>query len=422
MAKAPQQPKAVNRRFDVQNKAQGLAEVYLYDVIGEGPEGGISAKGFIDAIKTAAPDATSLVVNINSPGGSVFEAVAIYNFLRSIPKAHITVNIDGLAASAAATIAMAGDERNIAESAMMMVHPCKNLTFGGAEDLRKTADVLDKLDATTASIYAKATSQPMETVTQWMADETWFSSDEAMAAGLATAITQGRKAVALAGLPAEAINRLAYKHPEKLAPLMVSDTTLNVAPADGAEKGITMSKKEAPAPVNEAEKPVSEAPAVEPKGDEKPAPVNTAAAAGTCAKCNAAVPEGSHCCPNCGACPVCGVKYYNRTGTDFLNSFGDAGGVWFAQGKSFDEARELHTKAIAAQNKALTDEVASLKTRLDAANKALGVDPLSADVSDKPAASEADEKKYQNLLKAFNGNEARAKRAFENWKKKQKKA
>ena len=85
-----------------------------------------------------------ITVNINSPGGSVYEGVAIYNMLKR-HKAKVVVNIDGLAASIASVIAMAGDVVRIPSNAMLMVHNAMSMEFGNANDMRETADLLDKI-------------------------------------------------------------------------------------------------------------------------------------------------------------------------------------------------------------------------------------------------------------------------------------
>src|SRR5258707_608582 len=119
-------------------------EIWLYDQVGEGWFGGMSAKTFVAEVqKLGKVDLINL--HINSPGGSVFDGVAIYNNLKSHP-ARIEVDVDGVAASIASVIAMAGDEIRMAANAMMMIHNAMGMTFGDAEDMRKTADLLDQLN------------------------------------------------------------------------------------------------------------------------------------------------------------------------------------------------------------------------------------------------------------------------------------
>lgn len=176
-------------------EAKGDAvELDIYDVIGSGWFGGVSAKSVVDALKPHK-NAKSITVNLNSPGGDAFDGISIYNVLAR-HKAPVTVNIDGLAASAASVIAMAGDEINMAENAMMMIHNAWGLALGGGDDMRHTADMLDKLDAQIMNTYASRTGGDAETIKGQMDDETWFTADEALADGFATSVTPAKKAAA----------------------------------------------------------------------------------------------------------------------------------------------------------------------------------------------------------------------------------
>jgi ATP-dependent protease ClpP protease subunit len=126
-----------------------------------------------------------LTVHINSRGGDVFEGVAILNLLRAYKGGRVTTIVDGLAASAASFIAMGGDEIVMNRNSEMMVHNGHALAVGGAEEMRKTADQLDRANANMATIYA---ARAGGTTDQWralMAAETWFSAEEAVKAGLA---------------------------------------------------------------------------------------------------------------------------------------------------------------------------------------------------------------------------------------------
>lgn len=123
-------------------------------------------------------------VRINSPGGSCFEGVAIYNLLRSQGKP-IDMYVDGLAASAASVIAMAGDTINIGLGAMLMIHNAWTFAYGEAADLRKVADTLDKISVTIGSIYVARTKNDAETVKTLMDAETWMSAADAVAKGFA---------------------------------------------------------------------------------------------------------------------------------------------------------------------------------------------------------------------------------------------
>ena len=145
--------------YSIQAKAdQKTADISIYDEIGYW---GVTAKQFIGDLK--ALDATTIKLAINSPGGAVFDALAIYNALRQHPAA-VEVTIMGVAASAASVIAMAGDTIVMPENAFMMIHNPLNLAYGNADDLREMADVLDKIGASLIGIYAKRTGMPEDEI------------------------------------------------------------------------------------------------------------------------------------------------------------------------------------------------------------------------------------------------------------------
>lgn len=170
----------------IRNAASATPELYLYDEIGPAYWGLIDAKMVIDALEEFKGQ--RVVVRINSPGGSVFEANAIYNALSRHPGG-VDVEIDALAASAASYIAMAGKRIGIAENAMMMIHNAWTIAIGNANDLRETAALLDKMDATITDMYAARSGTDREQIASWSAAETWFTAKEAVEAGLADEIS-----------------------------------------------------------------------------------------------------------------------------------------------------------------------------------------------------------------------------------------
>lgn len=169
--------------YKIEAKADESATVYIYDEIGYW---GTTAKDFICEID--ALEASSITLRVNSPGGDVFDGIAIYNALRNHP-ATVESQVDGLAASIASIIAMAGDTITIAKNAFFMVHNAWSMTAGNAEEMRKMADTLDKIDATMVKAYTDRTGQTQRSVRQMMADETWVSADDAVALGFADKIT-----------------------------------------------------------------------------------------------------------------------------------------------------------------------------------------------------------------------------------------
>lgn len=167
-------------------RANGTAEVSIDGPIGQDWYGdGITAKRF-RADLTALGDVSEILVRINSPGGEVFDGFSIYNALKE-HKAKVRVHIDGLAASIASVIAMAGDEIQMGVGAMFMVHSPWTIAMGDADNMRATADMLDKVSVGLVDAYVARTSQSRKTVEGWMDGETWFTRDEAVAAGLADA-------------------------------------------------------------------------------------------------------------------------------------------------------------------------------------------------------------------------------------------
>ncbi len=165
--------------FRIEAKADDAATVFIYDEIGTW---GVTASDFTREL--SAVKANAITLRVNSPGGDVFDGIAIYNALREHP-ATVTAQVDGLAASIASIIAMAGDEIVIAKNAFFMIHNAWAFAGGGAEDMRKMADVLDKIDTTLVKTYADRTGQTQKAIRQMMADETWLTADESVMLGLA---------------------------------------------------------------------------------------------------------------------------------------------------------------------------------------------------------------------------------------------
>lgn len=145
-------------------------------------------------------DADEIRLNINSGGGSVFDAVAILNALRQHP-AKVVANVLGLAASAASFIACGVDETTMAANSTMMIHGGSGVAIGNAKDMHDMADLLDKLNANIASVYAAKAGGTTESWLETMLAETWYTADEAVEAGLADRVVAGEKVEAAEAAP-----------------------------------------------------------------------------------------------------------------------------------------------------------------------------------------------------------------------------
>lgn len=161
-----------------------VPELLIYDEIGFW---GITAKDVLLALRGIT--AKEIQVRVNSPGGDVMDGVAIYNLLKG-HGAKITVHIDGMAASIASVIALAGDEVLMADNAFFMIHDPWAITIGTAGEHRKTADVLDKVSGVILDTYMKRVEASREQVETWMNEETWFTADEAKDAGFIDEIAE----------------------------------------------------------------------------------------------------------------------------------------------------------------------------------------------------------------------------------------
>lgn len=197
-----------------QARSDGIGELYLYGEIADASwmDDEITPAKFARELD-ALGELRELYVNIHSPGGDAFAGIAIYNILQRCPAKKI-VRIDGLAASAASLIAMAGDVIQMPKSATMMIHNAWARASGEAADLRKVADELDRLGEQMAGIYAWRTGMEMDVVRAMMGAETWMSGEEACAAGFADEVVDGVQAAACAGWD-EALTRYAHA-PESL--------------------------------------------------------------------------------------------------------------------------------------------------------------------------------------------------------------
>lgn len=165
------------------------AEIWLYDEIGKF---GVTAQEFVgdlNGIKSQTID-----MRVNSPGGEIFDGMAIYSAIRNHP-AHVTVHIDGIAASAASFIAMAGDRVLAERTATLMIHDGMGLVAGNSKDMRDLAALLDKCSDNIASIYAERAGGTVDEWRERMRAETWYTAAEAKTAGLVDEVVTGRSGI-----------------------------------------------------------------------------------------------------------------------------------------------------------------------------------------------------------------------------------
>lgn len=178
-AQRPERPATDRTWFRITDAAAPTAQVQVYDAIGLG---GLSAADFVREL--GGVTAKSIDMHINSPGGDVFDAIAMHAALVNHP-ATVNTFVDGIAASAASFLAMAGDTIGIEKPARMMIHDASGLTIGNEADHREMADLLGQISDTIAGMYADRAGG---TVADWrdaMRQTTWYTAPQAVEAGLA---------------------------------------------------------------------------------------------------------------------------------------------------------------------------------------------------------------------------------------------
>jgi len=187
-----QQSKVV---WNFKNKTKDDADLYLYEEIGENWwSNSKSAKQFKEDLDSLG-DIKNLNIYINSPGGDVFDGMAIYNILKR-HKAYKTVHVDGLAASIASVIALAGDKVIIPSNAYFMVHRAWSITWGNKNDMFKMAEDLEKIDEGIINVYFAKTGLTRLEIEQLMDNETWMTGEEAKEYGFADEVEQEKKVAA----------------------------------------------------------------------------------------------------------------------------------------------------------------------------------------------------------------------------------
>jgi len=176
--------------YKIKNKSSEVSDVYLFNDIGTF---GITAQSFIDEIKQY--EDRELNIHINSLGGEVFEGMAIYSIIQR-RTSKTTVYIEGIAASIASVIALAADEVIMSENSLLMIHNAWGGTQGEAKDMRKQAEILDKITNEIAEVYVKKTKIPYNEIVEMMDEETWLTAEEAVALGFVDSISEPIKVAA----------------------------------------------------------------------------------------------------------------------------------------------------------------------------------------------------------------------------------
>lgn len=187
----------MNEAYNIPIECKGdTADVLIYQQIGNSFfEEGLTAKVFAENLLASGRGIKTINVRINSPGGNVFEATAIFNTLRN-HGAKIVTHIEGAALSAASLVAMAGDEIRMAANGYLMIHDPSSAVRGRADEMRKHAEMLDRVKATLVATYATRTKQPADVIAKMMSDETWLSAEDAKSQGFANTVVEASAVVA----------------------------------------------------------------------------------------------------------------------------------------------------------------------------------------------------------------------------------
>ena len=175
--------------YNIKNLSESSTEVVIYDEIGAW---GVDSKSFIEEVKQISTE--NILLRINSPGGSVIDGLSIHDAIKRMPQ-NVTAQIEGLAASIASIIALGADQVTMSENSLFMIHNVWGGETGGAKDMRKAADLMDKMGDRLVNIYVGKTGLDESTIRNWMDEETWFTADEALEAGVINLV---EKPIALA--------------------------------------------------------------------------------------------------------------------------------------------------------------------------------------------------------------------------------
>lgn len=354
-SKAKNEDPATDARCEVRANDDGSElEVIIYDVIGDYWGEGVTAKDVLGEI-SKFPEAERINVHVNSPGGSAFDGIAIYNALAQ-HAAEVVVTVDGAALSAASIISMAGDRILMAENAMMMIHEAWIFSGGTATELRKDADWLAKLDEQIATTYARRTGRTVADVQDMMSETTWMTAEEAVEAGFADEVIEGKQAAACPRID-EMLAKCKNKIPPRVAAALAR-FTVNSEPTSG---GIVPPPT---ATANTQENIMAEKDPKDAAGDVTPTvPANT---------------------PDPTATPA--APDLKKLMEPYIATFGpERGAKYAADGKTMDEAQAAYNAELKAENEELREKLDGEKLKTDAAVAASGADEPAGS---KPAPEE----------------------------------
>lgn len=183
--------KPLNYRMTMNDKAKDSAEIFIYDIIGSW---GVSADQFAKDLRNLG-SVRQIDLHINSDGGDVFDGRAIYSLLAQ-HSARIVTYIDGLAASIASLIALAGNEIRAADGSFFMIHNAWGIAIGDAGEIRKTADLLDSVNQSLIDTYVARSKMPEAEIRQLMNEETWMTANEAKERGFVDVVSEPLKIAA----------------------------------------------------------------------------------------------------------------------------------------------------------------------------------------------------------------------------------
>ena len=213
-----------NKFWNMTKTTNDEVEIKIHGDIGESWWGeSISSADFVKELQEVAKDAKTIIVGINSAGGSVFDGLAIRSALENHP-AHVIVRVEGWAASIASIIAMAGDEIEMALGSMMMIHNPWTFSGGESKELREVADVLDQIRESLVDVYEARTKKSREEIIQMMDEETWMTAKEAVEKGFADRVEHTNLVNAFASANGPIVNGVIMRAFKNAPPLTEQPT------------------------------------------------------------------------------------------------------------------------------------------------------------------------------------------------------